>query len=61
MDLDGAAVNLGVYGGVGKLQTDRIDQHMTLTHCTNHVLELAVLDVRKCPGYRHLMGTAIKI
>ena len=47
INLDGAAVNMGVHNGVGAKQKQRIGDHLIVTHCIIHGLELAILDLRR--------------
>ena len=42
MNLDGAAVNMGVYNGVSTRQQMRCGTQVTTTHCVNHNLELCL-------------------
>ena len=51
MNLDGAAVNMGVYNGVSTRQQMRCGTQVTVTHCVNHNLELCLLDLRKEEPY----------
>ena len=44
INLDGAAVNMGVYNGVGSIQRARCGGQVTVTHCINHNLELDLMD-----------------
>ena len=46
INLDGASVNMGIYNGVAARVRNRNGQHVTVTHCINHGLELSVLDTR---------------
>ena len=41
-----ASVNMGIYNGVAARVKNRNGQHVTVTHCINHWLELSVLDTR---------------
>ena len=44
--IDTASVNMGIYNGVAARVKNRNGQHVTVTHCINHGLELSVLDTR---------------
>ena len=61
INLDGAPVNMGVHNGVGVLQQRMIGDWVTVTHCVNHNLELAILDLRKDEPYLVLFGTTLKV
>ena len=41
--IDTASVNMGIYNGVAAHVKNRNGQHVTVTHCINHGLELSVL------------------
>ncbi len=45
-NFDGASVNMGKKGGVGKLLTDRVP-HQVTAQCVAHRLELVCLDTAK--------------
>ena len=61
INLDGAAVNMGKYNGVGAIQKGRIGAHLTVTHCINHGLELAILDLRKDDPYLKEFDSTLKV
>ena len=61
MNLDGAAVNLGIYNGVGTLQQRRSTSQVTVTHCVNHNLELALMDMRKEEPYLSIFEKTLKV
>ena len=61
MNLDGAAVNMGVYNGVGALQRNRCGPQVTVTHCINHNLELALFDLRKEEPYMDIFEKTLKV
>ena len=61
INLDGAPVNMGVHNGVGVLQQRRIGNWVTVTHCVNHNLELAILDLRKDEPYLASFETTLKV
>ena len=42
--IDTASVNMGIYNGVAARVKNRNGQHVTVTHCINHGLELSVLE-----------------
>ena len=44
INLDGASVNMGIYNAVAARVRNRNGQHVTVTHCINHGLELSVLE-----------------
>ncbi|CAL4059898.1 unnamed protein product, partial [Meganyctiphanes norvegica] len=60
VNLDGAAVNMGMYNGVGALEKQRHGPQVTVTHCINHNLELALLDLRKDEPYLAIFEKTIK-
>ena len=61
MNLDGAAVNMGIYNGVGVLQQNRCGGQVIVTHCINHNLELALLDLRKEEPYLDIFEKTLKV
>ena len=61
MNLDGAAVNMGVYNGVGAKQRARCGGQVTVTHCINHNLELALMDLRKDEPYLDIFEKTLKV
>ncbi|CAL4252057.1 unnamed protein product, partial [Meganyctiphanes norvegica] len=61
VNLDGAAVNMGMYNGVGALEKQRHGPQVTVTHCINHNLELALLDLRKDEPYLAIFEKTIKV
>ena len=60
MNLDGAAVNMGIYNGVYAQQKFRCGDQVTVTHCINHNLELALMDLRK-ESYLDTFEKALKV
>ena len=61
MNLDGASVNMGVYNGVGAIQRARCGEQVTVTHCINHNLELALMDLRKDEPYLDTFEKTLKV
>ena len=61
INLDGAAVNMGVYNGVGAIQRARCGGQVTVTHCINHNLELALMDLRKDEPYLDIFEKTLKV
>ena len=61
MNLDGAAVNMGIYNGVSTLQQHRCGDQVTVTHCINHNLELALMDLRKNKPYLDIFEKTLKV
>ena len=61
MNLDGAAVNMGIYNGVSTLQQQRCGDQVTVTHCINHNLELALMDLRKNEPYLDIFEKTLKV
>ena len=61
INLDGAAVNMGIYNGVGVVQQRRCGAQVMVTHCINHNLELALLDLRKEEPYLDMFEKTLKI
>ena len=61
MNLDGAAVNMGIYNGVGTNQKLRCGDQVTVTHCINHNLELALVDMRKEEPYLDIFEKTLKV
>ena len=61
MNLDGAAVNMGIYNGVSTLQQQRCGDQVTVTHCINHNLELALMDLRKNEPYMVIFEKTLKV
>ena len=61
INLDGAAVNMGIYKGVGVLQQRRCGAQVTVTHCIYHNLELALLDLRKEEPYLDMFEKILKV
>ena len=61
LNLDGAAVNMGVYNGIGAIQRRRIGDHLTVTHCINHGLDLAILDLHKDMSYLKEFESTLKV
>ena len=51
VNLDGASVNMGIYNGVAAQLQERNGPHLMVTHCINHNLELAIMDMRKQESY----------
>ena len=61
INLDGAAVNMGIYNGVGAMQQLRCGGQVTVTHCVNHNLELALMDLRKEEPYLDIFEKTLKV
>ena len=61
MNLDGAAVNMGIYNGVSTLQQQRCGDQVTVTHRINHNLELALMDLRKNEPYMDIFEKTLKV
>ena len=61
MNLDGAAVNMGVHNGVGPIQRARCGGQVMVTHCINHNLELALMDLRKDEPYLDVFEKTLKV
>ena len=61
MNLDGAAVNMGIYKGVGTTQKLRCGEQVTVTHCINHNLELTLVDLRKGVPYFDIVEKTLKV
>ena len=61
INLDGAAVNMGMYKGVHALQKQRCGDQVTVTHCVNHNLELVLLDLRKDEPYFDIFEKTLKV
>ena len=51
VNLDGATVNMGVSIGVAAKIRNRTGDHVVVTHCINHYLELSIMDLRKEEEY----------
>ena len=60
-NLDGVAVNMGIYNGVGAMQQLRCGGQVTVTHCVNHNLELALMDLRKEEPYLDIFEKTLKV
>ncbi|CAL4098347.1 unnamed protein product, partial [Meganyctiphanes norvegica] len=60
MNMDGAAVNMGKKAGVGFKQKALVGGHVTVTHCVNHGLELAILELHKDDEYLKIFESTLK-
>ena len=60
VNLDGASVNMGVNNGLGVRLQRRNGQHVVVTHCINHKLELSILDIRKEEPYINEFESVMK-
>ena len=61
MNMDGAAVNMGKKGGVGSKQKALVGEHVTVTHCVNHGLKLAILELHKDDEYLKTFESTLKV
>ena len=61
VNLDGASVNMGIYNGVAAQLQRRNSHHVAVTHCINHGLELAILDIRKEEPYITEFESSLKV
>ena len=61
VNLDGAAVNMGVHNGVAIKLQQRHGSHLIATHCVNHDLELSILDMRKDDEYFIKFDKTLKV
>ena len=57
INLDGASVNMGAYNAVAIQLQKKNGQHVTVTHCINHNLELAVVYMWKEPYITEFYST----
>ena len=60
VNLDGASVNMGIYSGLAVRLQQRNGGHVTVTHCINHCLELAILDMRNEEPYVKEFESTVK-
>ena len=61
VNLDGAAVNMGIYNGVAAQLQRRNGDQVTVTHCINHGLELSIVDLRKDDPYIQIFESTLKV
>ena len=52
---------MGVHDDFGAEQKQLIGDHLIVTHCINHGLKLAILDLRKSDSYLVIFDSTLKV
>ena len=52
---------MGIYNGVAAQLQRRNGHHVAITHCINHGLELAIVDMRKEESYITEFESSVKV